>query len=317
MLGELQNSLDDVAGRRNRTASLPTACRELAHSRKGVGNLHFLRIAGILLAVAATTTASSSQTPNTPNSSRQIIRSEGKKLFETRCAVCHGLDGGGGEHAPDIARASSEKSRSDRELFHIIHDGLVTKGMPSFSSIDDEKIRAVVAHLRFLQGKTATRAASGDPVHGKELFRGKGGCADCHAMSGYGRFVSTDLTDFAVNHDANEIRDAILKPGRAEDLGQTAAAVTTISGDRFSGLIRNENNSSLQIQDAEGRFYLFVKSSLRSIERSTAPSMPANYQQELSTKEIEDLVSYIVHQTSTPETTGGGHSARRPAAQIE
>ncbi len=118
-------------------------------------------------------------------------------------------------------------------------------------------------------------------------------------MSGYGRFVSTDLTDFAANHDANEIRDAILNPGRAEGPGPTAAAVTTIAGDRFSGLIRNENNSSLQLQDAEGHFYLFVKSSLRSIERSTGPAMPTNYQQELSTKEIEDLVSYIVHQTLT------------------
>jgi hypothetical protein len=118
------------------------------------------------------------------------------------------------------------------------------------------------------------------------------------------------LTDFAATHDANEIRDAILNPSGAEGTGQTAAAVTTIAGDRFSGLIRNESNSSIQIQDAEGRFYLFVKSSLRSIERS------ANYQQELSTKEIEDLVSYIVYQTSSPEVAGG-HSTRRPKAQIE
>jgi cytochrome c oxidase cbb3-type subunit III len=299
MRGECQNSLDAVAGRRNRTASLPMACKELAHSRKAVRNLHFLRIAGILLAVAAATTMTSSQTPNTQSPSKQIVTSDGKKLFEGRCAVCHGLDGGGGEHGPDIARASSEKSRSDSELFHIIHDGLVPKGMPSFSSIGDEKIRAVVAHLRLLQGKTTTEAARGDPVHGKELFRGKGGCADCHAMRGYGRFVSTDLTDFAVTHDANEIRDAILNPRGAEGMGQSAAAVTTIAGDRFLGRIRNENNSSIQIQDAQGRFYLFVKSSLRSIERSTAPAMPANYQRELSTKEIEDLVSYIVHQALT------------------
>jgi len=275
-----------------------------------------LRIVGILLAVAAATTVTSSQTSNARNSSKQIVSSDGKKFFESRCAVCHGLDGGGGEHAPDIAHASSEKSRSDSELFRIVHDGLVPKGMPSFRSIGDDKIRAVVAHLRLLQGKTATRAASGDPVHGKELFRGKGGCADCHAMSGYGHFVSTDLTDFAATHDANEIRDTILNPGGAQGVGQTAAAVTTIAGDRFSGLIRNESNSSLQIQDAEGRFYLFVKSSLRSIERSAGPAMPANYQQELSTKEIEDLVSYIVHQTSTPKVAGG-HSARRPKAQIE
>jgi cytochrome c oxidase cbb3-type subunit 3 len=316
MGAKLQNSLDAGTGHRNRIAFRPLHRNPLAHSRQAARTLHFLRIAGILLMVTAATTVTSSQTSSARNSSKQIVSSNGKKLFETRCAVCHGLDGGGGEHAPDIAHASSEKSRSDSELFHIIRDGVAPKGMPSFLSIGDEKIREVVAHLRVLQGKTSTRAARGDPVHGQELFRGKGGCADCHAMSGYGRFVSTDLTDFAATHDPNEIQGAILNPRGAEATGQTAAAVTTIAGDRFSGQIRNESNSSIQIQDAEGRFYLFAKSSLRSIERSTGPAMPTNYQQELSTKEIEDLVSYIVHQTSTPEVARG-HSTRRQKAQIK
>lgn len=316
MPGELQTLLAAIAGRPRRSTSLPTNFKDLAHARKAASNLHFLRLAGILLAVAAATTVSSSQIPNTPSSRKKIIKSDGKKLFDLRCAVCHGLDGGGGEHAPDIARASSEKSRSDSELFHIIHDGLVPQGMPSFSTIGDENIRAILSHLRLLQGKTATRAAGGDPVHGQELFGGKGGCADCHAMNGTGRFVSTDLTDFAANHDANEIRDAILHPGRTEGPGLTAAVVTTIAGDRFSGLIRNENNSSLQIQDPDGRFYLFVKSGLRSMERSAGPAMPANYQQELSTKEIEDLVSYIVHQTLTPKVASA-RSAGRPEEHLE
>jgi cytochrome c oxidase cbb3-type subunit III len=302
MSGKLQNS--SCAGAEHPS---PTAPRR---------NLHFLRIAGILLTILAAATATSSQASNARKSSKQIIGSDGKKLFESRCAACHGLDGGGGEHAPDIAHASSEKSRSDGELFGIIHDGLVPKGMPSFSSIGDEKIRAVVAHLRVLQGKTAKRAASGNPGFGKALFQGKGGCADCHAMRGYGRFVSTDLTDFAATHDANEIREAIVNPRGAGGAGQTAAAVTTVAGDHFSGQIRNESNSSIQIQDAEGRFYLFEKSSLRSMERSTGPAMPADYQRQLSAKEIEDLVSYIVQQTLTPKVTGG-HSPRRPTPQIE
>ena len=316
MSRKLQNSSCGGAEYPGPTAFRTPACEALSRTPQAVRNLRFLRIASILLTIVAAATPTSSQTPNTRNSSKQIVSNEGKKLFEGRCAVCHGLDGGGGEHAPDIAHASSEKSRSDNELFRIIHDGLVPKGMPSFSSIGDQKIRAVVGHLRVLQGKTTSRAASGDPVHGQELFQGKGRCADCHAMSGYGHFVSTDLTDFASTHDANEIRDAILNPRGAEGLGQTAATVTTMAGDRFSGRIRNESNSSIQIQNAEGRFYLFAKSSLRSIERSAGPVMPANYQQELSTKEIEDLVSYIVRQTSTPKVAGG-HSARRPTTQFE
>ena len=316
MRGEFQNSLDAIAGTLRPADSMPMVCKQLGHSRKTAKNLRFLCIVGILLAAVATSKVTSSQTPNTQSSSKRVINSDGKKLFEAQCAACHGLDGGGGEHAPDIARASSVKSRSESELFYIIHDGLILNGMPSFSTISDDKIRAILAHLRLLQGKTATRAAGGDRVRGKELFGGKGRCADCHAISGYGRFVAADLTDFAANHDANEIRDAILHPRQADGPAPAAAVVTTTAGDRFSGMIRNENNSSLQIQDAEGRFYFFVKYSLRSIDRSTAPCMPANYQLDLSATEIEDLVSYIAHQALTPKVASG-QSAGRPQAQFE
>jgi cytochrome c oxidase cbb3-type subunit III len=299
MLGDRENSLATIARGRSRIASHLILSRELWPSRKAGKIRQLLRIASFLLAAAAATTVTNSQTSNRQGSAKQITKIAGDKLFEARCAACHGLDGRGGEHAPSVVHASSGKLRSDSELFQIICDGLVAKGMPAFRSLGNQKIRAVVGHLRFLQGKTATWDASGDPVHGKELFEGKGGCAGCHTVKGSGSFVSTDLSDFASNHDASEIRDAILNPRRVEGPGHTAAIVTTIAGDRYSGLIRNENNSSLQIQDAEGRFYLFAKSSLRSIERSAGPVMPVNYQQQLSKKEIEDLVSYIAKETLT------------------
>ena len=123
-------------------------------------------------------------------------------------------------------------------------------------------------------------------------------------MGGKGRFLSTDLSDFAYNHNPSEIRIAIVSPQVQEGVPHTSVSVTTSSGQLFFGLIRNENNSSLQMQDADGQFYLFMKSDLGSIERSPAPSMPVDYKQKLSSTEIEDLVSYIVHQSSIPQVAG-------------
>ena len=187
---------------------------------------------------------------------------------------------------------------TDSDLGRILHDVIPGTGMPAFNTLGDLKIRSILSYLRFLQVKTEAQTDTGNPNQGKELFFGKGQCADCHAMGGKGRFLSTDLSDFAYNHNPSEIRIAIVSPQEQEGVPHTSVSVTTSSGQRFFGLIRNENNSSLQMQDADGQFYLFMKSDLGSIERSPAPSMPVDYKQKLSSTEIEDLVSYIVHQSS-------------------
>ena len=218
--------------------------------------------------------------------------------------MCHGLDGGGGEHAPEIGRASAAKALKDSDLSRILHDGIPGKGMPAFATLGDLKLRSILSYLRFLQGEAEGQPDTGNPSQGKEVFFGKGQCADCHAIGGNGHFLSTDLSDYAHENSPNEIRAAIVSPQEREVMQHALVNVTTGSGQRFSGIIRNENISSLQIQDADGHFFLFMKSELDSIERSLAPSMPGDYKQKLSSTEIEDLVSYIVHQSSIPKVTG-------------
>ena len=225
---------------------------------------------------------------------------KGKEIFESSCAICHGLDGGGGEHAPNIGRASAARSRSDADLGRVLHEGILGTGMPSFKRLGDLKLKAILYYLRFLQGKTDTQLGTGNPNQGQQLFFGKGQCADCHAIGGKGRFLSTDLSDFAYDHNPAEIRASIVNPQAGESNPRSSVSVTTTSGQRFSGRIRNENNSSLQMQDADGKFYLFMKSDLRSLDRSPAPAMPIGYQKTLSSAEIDDLVSYIIHQSPVP-----------------
>src|SRR5712691_8143278 len=47
----------------------------------------------------------------------------GRQLFENRCSGCHGLDGGGGERATDIATRAAAQRRSDAAIAHIINTG--------------------------------------------------------------------------------------------------------------------------------------------------------------------------------------------------
>lgn len=217
---------------------------------------------------------------------------KGKSVFELKCATCHGLDGLGGEHAPDIVRRLAMRTLSDQALLGLIHEGITEAGMPSFANLGDENDRALIAYLRFLQGKSAKDAASGDPVRGRELFFGKAGCSACHSRE---QVIAEDLTGFARDHQMSEIREAILRPAGTPPEAATAVAR---DGRKFSGTIRNEDNASLQLQDQDkdGRFYLLMKSSLVSVQRKTGESMPVDYGHRLSSSEIDDLVAYILRE---------------------
>ena len=217
----------------------------------------------------------------------------GKSIFEVKCATCHGLDGLGGEHAPDIIRRAGAKALSDEALLNVIHDGIPEEGMPGFPSIGQEEAHSVVAYLRFLQGRSAGNSVPGDPGRGRDLFVGKAGCSTCHRIGGRGQFVTGDVAGFARDHPADEIRDAILKPAGGPQ--ETATAVVQ-DGRRFSGMIRNEDDASVQLQDGDGRFYLLMKSSLVSIQRKLGDPMPGDYGQRLSSTEIDDLVAHILQE---------------------
>ena len=76
--------------------------------------------------------------------------------FGTRCAMCHGQDGGGSEvgksmNVPDL-RSPVVQKVPDAELAQIITSG--KGGMPSFkNSLNDEQIHALVTHIRSLHQK--------------------------------------------------------------------------------------------------------------------------------------------------------------------
>jgi putative heme-binding domain-containing protein len=222
---------------------------------------------------------------------------KGKNVFELKCATCHGLDGLGGEHAPDIVRRLTMRTLSDQALLDVIHEGITEAGMPSFASLGSENDRALVAYVRFLQGKSAKEAVPGDAMRGKNLFFGNAGCSACHSR---GQIIAEDLIGFARDHQASEIHEAIVRPAGGPPEEATAVAR---DGRKFSGMIRNEDNASLQLQDGDGRFYLLMKSSLVSVQRKTGESMPVDYGRRLSKSEIDDLAAYILREAHSTDVT--------------
>lgn len=140
------------------------------------------------------------------------LLSNGRKSYETHSAMCHGLDARGGEHAPGIVNSRDVQEKSDKALFGIIRGGIPAAGMPSFRTLPENEIEAMVKYLRSLSGTPSVENVKGHPLRGEKLFFGKAQCSDCHMLAGKGGFIEPDLSDFAVSHSLNEIRAAILRP---------------------------------------------------------------------------------------------------------
>ena len=217
---------------------------------------------------------------------------QGRQIFESRCAACHGLDGRGGERAPDIATRASVQRRSDMALTQIIRNGIPAAGMPGFGALDEGAARSLVRYLRMLQGKTGERALAGDSEKGKAIFFGKGRCSECHMVEGSGGFLGSDLSGFGAARAPEEIREAITKPTQRGRLGANVV-VTLRDGSKVSGVVRNEDNFSLQLQKVDGGFHLQTKIDVAEIARQSDTLMPSDYGSTLQPHELDHLVAFL------------------------
>jgi len=91
---------------------------------------------------------------------------QGRDLFASTCARCHGADGAGGLPLFDGGPAprnfhdhAFQRERTDEQLKLTIMNGKGT-GMPSFGTLFDEgQLRSLVAHVRSLDPENAKENA--------------------------------------------------------------------------------------------------------------------------------------------------------------
>jgi putative heme-binding domain-containing protein len=221
----------------------------------------------------------------------------GRHIFTSACAGCHGLDGRGGERAPNLT-APEVRRLSDRELSGIVSDGIRGTAMPAFHSLRRGEIRELLHYLRVLQGERPPAKIPGDPVRGRSLFFGKARCSSCHMIHGEGGFIAMDLSAYGRDHSSAEILHSIESPSSDAQLSGKLVTLITADGRKYSGVVRNEDNFSLQLQSMDGIFHLFTKSKVRRVEYGVGPLMPGNYGSLLTRKELDDIVSYVMENTS-------------------
>ncbi len=254
-------------------------------------------IAAVFLAACALVMRAGAQKGSPPaqmNQASHFVAEDGRRIFESVCATCHGLDGRGGERGPNIATRAEVQQLSDEETLRVLKAGIPAAGMPAFGALGLPKTNAAMAYLRILQGGSRAASISGDARRGKLLFFGKAGCANCHMINGSGGFFGADLSSYGSNVSVEQIRSAITDPNNDLDPRERTVLVTTREGRQFTGIARNEDNFSLQLQSLDGTFHLFSKAELEHFEYRPRSLMPSEYGSVLSATELDDLVSYLV-----------------------
>jgi cytochrome c oxidase cbb3-type subunit III len=217
----------------------------------------------------------------------------GAAIFASNCATCHGADGRGGEHAPNIATAPEVQHLADHDLAGIVKNGIPGAGMPAFSSLNPQQVDEVVSYLRVLQGRGDIVKLPGDPARGEALFFGKAKCSDCHMVNGKGGFIGSDLSFYGAVARPDQIRAIILDPDKNLPPQKKATTVVTLAGQKLTGMLKVNDNFSLSLQTPDGAFHFLPRSELAQIDIGSRSLMPAA--STLSSKEVDDVVSYLLH----------------------
>jgi len=215
---------------------------------------------------------------------------QGGALFQLHCSYCHGAHGEGGRGA-DLTAGQYRLGGSDTSLFASIRNGIPGTEMPAVRATDDE-VWKMVTFVKRLGSAGLNAKAPGDPVAGKAIFEGKGGCTGCHAIGRDGGSLGPDLSDVGRRRSLAYLEESLLRPEADVPIRYRAIRVVTKSGETATGVRLNEDDLSIQLRDERDNLRSFWKDDLKEIGRDRPALMPA-FGSRLSGKEIENVVAYL------------------------
>jgi putative heme-binding domain-containing protein len=265
--------------------------------------------AQVILLFAITVVPASAQDKN-PLAKDPAAAKAGEFEFRANCAFCHGLGARGGGRGPDLTRAQKKHGNSDGDLFRTINEGVPGTAMPPNGAtqqgvgMTEEEIWQVISYIRSVQVKTSAQPA-GNAAHGKELFAGSGACATCHMIEGKGGRLGPDLTAAGTARSTDYLVDSIRNPSHRLAQGISEAmkefsqeyetvTVTDERGQKFQGVVLNEDNFTLQMLDTREQLHLFEKGKLRSFEKTRESLMPRYDEKMLPDQDLQDIVAYLL-----------------------
>jgi cytochrome c oxidase cbb3-type subunit III len=231
----------------------------------------------------------------------------GESQFRINCAFCHGLGARGGGRGPDLTRTQKKHGSTDEELYHTINEGLPGTAMPANGTTGQgvgmtaEEVWEVITYIRSVEKKTIV---TGNAAKGDALFHGTAGCAMCHMVNGKGGRLGPELSSIGEARSVDSLVESVRNPNRRLAWGLIESTkefpqeylsvnVETADGQKFSGVVLNEDNFTLQMMDMREQIHLFEKDKLKTCEISRESRMPAYDSKTLSDNDLQDIIAYL------------------------
>lgn len=229
---------------------------------------------------------------------------EGASLFRAGCAPCHGLNARGGGRGPDLTSGRWTHGSTDDDIFRTITQGVPGTEMPA-NGFQDSETRAIIAYLRSLAPPKIITLA-GDPAKGKKVFFGSAGCSDCHMVRGLGGLLGPDLSRVGAARSASYLVDSIRDPDKELSVGMIdpnnhyvvplvydTVTVVTASGEKITGVARNEDTYSIQMITTAQQLHSFLKRDLKEVSHQRRSLMPPYSEDTLDAAQLQDLIAYL------------------------
>lgn len=235
--------------------------------------------------------------PKNPAIGDPVAIAAGAKIFANGCGACHGSDGQGGR-GPNLRARVFWHPLDPDTLYKSIQNG-IGGSMPA-ANLPENQAWQVVAFVTALTSPAIETPVAGDVEHGRVVFTGKGGCANCHSINNQGGRLGPDLSNVASVRAAPALKDSIVDPEGNATKNYNGIAVTLKNGKSLKGVARNRTNYSLQLQDAQGNLHLIDMADVAAMTLSKSSPMPKDYAKKLTAKEIDDVVAYLAKQSLRP-----------------
>lgn len=217
---------------------------------------------------------------------------KGKAEFQRICNSCHSVSIATGQ-------------RMDQAQWTGVVNDMVSRGAQG----TQQDLDNVIAYLTTYYGKDKPMTAAPSqapvpaampaaaPLSEAEITKATGlikanGCWSCHRAADTGSYVGPDLSDIGARRSAEDIRAALVSPGKDVRPENRSVRLVTKDGKTVTGRILNQDGFSVQIIDSSSQLRSFQKASLREFTIVTANPMPS-YADKMSAQDITDLVQYL------------------------
>jgi putative heme-binding domain-containing protein len=143
-----------------------------------------------------------------------------------------------------------------------------------------------------VSAQRAAPPASADIAAGQAIFESKGRCTECHGLDHSEGTLGPALGWIGLLRTPESLRQSLTDPDADVHPRFSVITIETASGQKFEGLLLNEDELSIQIRDTAHQNRSFVKSTLKDVRRDRRSLMPS-YAGTLSAREIDQVVAYL------------------------